>query len=306
MSKDYYKILGVPRDATQEEIKKAYRRLAMKYHPDKNKGSKEAEEKFKEINEAYAVLSDPEKRRLYDLYGSAEFGKRYTTEDIFRGFDFENIFRDLGIDLGPFFSRRNKKGGQTFVFDLGEIFSNLFRSPFEEEGFPFEGYQETIQTELPLTIEEMIRGGEKEVFLPGTFERVKIKIPQGVKDGQVLRITKKIGPTLKNYLFKVKLVSSSYKDFKVEDGNLIIEKEIPITSFFLGDEIELTTLEGKKIKAKVPPMTKPGVKLKLRNLGLPLEGGKRGDLYVALIPQMPSYLTAEQRELLKKLKETGL
>ncbi|MCS7279306.1 MAG: J domain-containing protein [Thermodesulfobacteriaceae bacterium] len=306
MSKDYYKILGVKKDATQEEIKRAYRKLAMKYHPDRNRGSKEAEEKFKEINEAYAVLSDPEKRKLYDLYGSAEFERRYTTEDIFRGFDFENVFKDLGIDLGAFFSKRNKKGGQTFVFDLGEIFSNLFRGPFEEESSPFGSYQETIQTELPLTIEEMIRGGEKEVFLPGTFERVKIKIPQGVKEGQVLRITKKIGPTLKNYLFRVKLVSSSYKDFKVEDGNLIIEREIPITSFFLGDEIEFTTLEGKKIKAKVPPMTKPGAKLKLRNLGLPLEGGKRGDLYVVLMPQMPSYLTAEQKELIKKLKETGL
>lgn len=303
MSKDYYKILGISKDATQEEIKKAYRRLAMKYHPDRNKGSKEAEEKFKEINEAYAVLSDPEKRKLYDMYGSAEFEKRYTTEDIFKGFDFENVFKDLGINLGTFFSKRNKRGGKTFIFDLGEIFSNLFRTPFEEES-PFETYQETIQTELPLTLEEIIKGGEKEVYLSGTFERVKIKIPPGVKDGQILRITKKIGPSLKTYMFKVKLIPSSH--YKVENGNLIMEKEIPLTSFFLGDEIELTTLEGKKIKAKVPPMTKPGAKLKLRNLGLPLEKDKRGDLYVVLLPQMPSYLTSEQKDLIKKLRETGL
>ncbi len=304
MAKDYYKILGVSKDATQEEIKRAYRRLAMKYHPDRNKGSKEAEEKFKEINEAYAVLSDPEKRRLYDMYGSTEFERRYTTEDIFRGFDFESVFKDLGIDLGTFFSKRNKKGGKAFLFDLSEIFSNLFRSPFEEESSPFETYQETIQTELPLTLEEIIKGGEKEVYLPGTFERIKIKIPPGVKEGQVLRINKKVGSTLKTYLFKIKFVPSA--NYRVENGNLILEKEIPLTSFFLGDEIELTTLEGKKIKAKVPPMTKPGAKLKLRNLGLPLEGEKRGDLYVVLLPQMPSYLTSEQKELIKKLRETGL
>lgn len=306
MAKDYYKILGVPRDATQEEIKKAYRKLAMKYHPDRNKGSKEAEEKFKEINEAYAVLSDPEKRKMYDLYGSAEFEKRFTTEDIFRGFDFENIFKDLGINLGTFFTKRNKRGGKTFVFDLGEIFSNLFRGPFEkfEEETPFEAYQETIQTELLLTLEEVIKGGEKEVYLPGTFEKVKIKIPPGVKEGQILKISKRVGPTLKTYLFKVKVISSS--DYKVEEGNLIMEKEIPLTSFFLGDEIEITTPEGKRIKAKVPPMTKPGAKLRLKNLGLPLSEGERGDLYVILLPQMPSFLTPQQKELIKKLKETGL
>jgi len=304
MPKDYYEILGVPRNATQEEIKKAYRRLAMKYHPDRNRGNKEAEEKFKEINEAYAVLSDPEKRRLYDMYGSAEFERRYTTEDIFKGFDFESVFRDLGINLGGFF-KRNRRGGKTFIFDLGDLFNNLFGTYFGEEEFsPFGEVYETIQMDLPLTIEDILKKGEKEVILPGTFETIKIKIPKGVKDGQILRIKRKEGRKTKEYLFKVRIVPDS--GYKVEDGNIIIEKEIPLTSFLLGDEIEVTTPDGKKVKAKVPSLIKPGAKLRLKGLGLPLEGGSQGDLYVVLQPKIPDKLTSEQKNLIEKLKSTGL
>ncbi len=304
MPKDYYEILGVPRNATQEEIKRAYRRLAMKYHPDRNRGNKEAEEKFKEINEAYAVLSDPEKRKLYDMYGSAEFEKRYTTEDIFRGFDFESVFRDLGIDLGGFF-RRNRRGGKTFVFDLGDLFSNLFGTYFGEEEFsPFGEVYETVQMDLPLTLDDIMKKGEKEVILPGTYETIKIKIPHGVRDGQLLRIKRKEGRKTKEYLFRVRIVPDS--GYKVEDGNILIEKEIPLTSFLLGDEIEVTTPDGKKVKAKVPPLIKPGAKLRLRGLGLPLEGGRQGDLYVILQPKIPEKLTSEQRSLIERLKSTGI
>ncbi len=303
MPKDYYEILGVSRNATQEEIKKAYRKLAMKYHPDRNKGDKEAEEKFKEINEAYAVLSDPEKRRLYDMYGSAEFERRYTTEDIFRGFDFESVFKDLGINLGGFF-KRNKKGGKTFIFDLGDLFSNLFGTYFEEDFSPFGEIYETIQIDLPLTLEEVIKKGEKEVILPGTFETIKIKIPQGVRDGQILRVKRKEGRKIKEYLFKVRIISQA--GYKIEGGNIFIEKEIPLTSFLLGDEIEVTTLDGKKIRAKVPPLTKPGAKLRLRGLGLPLEHGKQGDIYVVLSVKIPEKLTSEQKNLIERLKNTGL
>ncbi len=305
MPKDYYEILGVSRNATQEEIKKAYRKLAMKYHPDRNKGDKEAEEKFKEINEAYAVLSDPEKRKLYDMYGSAEFERRYTTEDIFRGFDFESVFKDLGINLGGFFKKRNKREGRTFFFDLGDLFSNLFGTYFEEENFsPFGDIYETIQIDLPLTLEEIMKKGEKEVILPGTFESIKIKIPKGIKDGQVLRIKRKEGRKTKEYLFKVKIISQP--GYKVEAGNIFVEKEIPLTSFLLGDEIEIITLDGKKVKAKVPPLTKPGAKLRLKGLGLPLENGKQGDMYVILFPKIPERLTSEQKNLLENLKHTGL
>lgn len=303
MPKDYYEILGVPRNATQEEIKKAYRRLAMKYHPDRNRGNKEAEEKFKEINEAYAVLSDPEKRRLYDLYGSAEFEKRYTQEDIFRGFDFESVFKDLGIDLGGFF-RKNRKGGRTFFFDLGDLFSTLFGTHFGEEFGPFGEVYETVQVDLPLTLEEVLKGGEKEVILPGSYETIKLKIPSDVRDGQILRVVKKVGRTTREYLFRVKILSSS--GYKVENGNLITEKELPLSSFLLGDEIEIVTLDGKKVKAKVPPLTKPGAKLRLKGLGLPIGKDKKGDLYIVLTLKIPERLTPEQKSLIEKLRSLGL
>jgi len=304
MPKDYYEILGVPRNATQEEIKRAYRKLAMKYHPDRNRGNKEAEEKFKEINEAYAVLSDPEKRKLYDMYGSTEFEKRYTTEDIFRGFDFESVFRDLGIDLGGFF-KRNRRGGRTFVFDLGDLFSNLFDTYFGEEEFsPFGETYETIQMDLPLTVEEIVKKREKEVILPGTYETIKIKIPSSVKDGQILRIKRKEGRKTKEYLFRVRIISDSR--YRVENGNIIIKKEIPLTSFLLGDEIEVRTPDGKKVRTKVPPLTKPGAKLRLKGLGLPLGGGIQGDLYIILQPIIPNKLTSEQKKLIEKLKRSGL
>jgi len=304
MPKDYYEVLGVSRNATQEEIKKAFRKLAMKYHPDRNKGNKEAEEKFKEINEAYAVLSDPEKRKLYDMYGSTEFERRYTQEDIFRNFDFESAFRDLGIDLSGFF-RKGKKGGRVFTFDLGDLLGNLFGTTFGEEGYsPFGEIYETYQFELPLTIDEAMHGGEKEVFIPGSYETLRIRIPPGIEDGTILKATKKSGKKVREFHLKVKIRAP--EGVKIENGQVYLEKEIPFTTFFLGGEIEVTTLEGKRIKTKVPPLVKPGAKLRLKGLGLPQKGGARGDLFVILQPSMPARLTTEQKELLERLKSLGL
>ncbi|MEM3373046.1 MAG: DnaJ domain-containing protein [Candidatus Anstonellales archaeon] len=141
--RDYYEVLGVPRNATQEEIKKAYRRLAMQYHPDRNK-SPEAEQKFKEINEAYAVLSDPEKRKAYDTMGYSNFHQRYSDEDIFRGFDFSSIFEEMGIN-----------------------FEDLGFSMFDDEFFPFQTRRKRenldIYLQVYLTFEEAIKGGKKEI-----------------------------------------------------------------------------------------------------------------------------------------------
>uniref|UniRef100_A0A832GM13 J domain-containing protein n=1 Tax=Caldimicrobium thiodismutans TaxID=1653476 RepID=A0A832GM13_9BACT len=303
MPKDYYSILGVPRNATQEEIKRAYRKLAMQYHPDRNKGNKEAEEKFKEINEAYAVLSDPEKRKLYDQFGSAEFERRYTQEDIFKDFDFENIFSDLGIDLSSFF-RKGKRGRKIYTFDLGDLFENLFRTTFQEEPYsPFGEVFETYQIEVPITLEESIKGAEKEVFIPGTYESIRVKIPAGVKDGQILKLKKKSGQKVREYYLKISIQLP--KGVRIEDGNLYMEKEVPLTTLYLGGEIEITTPDGRRVKTKVPSLTKPGAKLRLKGLGLS-NGTSRGDLFVILQPLMPGRLTPEQKDLLEKLKALGL
>ena len=309
MPKDYYKILGVPRNATQEEIKKAYRRLALKYHPDRNRGNKEAEEKFKEINEAYAVLSDPEKRKQYDMFGSVEFEKRYSQEDIFRGFNFENIFRDLGIDFdfGRFF--RFGEGTKGFTFDLSGLFSDLFGTYKSRSSRQFDFEQEMV-LELPVTIEEVAQGGEKILSIAplGKPEKVKVHIPPGVKEGQKLRLPAKgpIGPDGRRRDLFLKIKIEPHPIFERDGRDLIISREVPLSSFFLGGEVEIPTVYGKKIKAKIPPGTKPGAKLRLKGLGLPGENGAKGDLYVKLEPLVPKRLTKKQKELLKQLREVGL
>ena len=180
---DYYKILGVNKNASDEELKKAYRKLAMKYHPDHTKGDKNAEEKFKKISEAYAVLSDKEKRKQYDTFGSTGFQQRYSQEDIFRGFDFGDIFREFGFGgAGPF-------GGGGMKFSFGS-----------ESPFGGSQRQQQAQTkgsdlvyELPLTLQEVATGTSKTVSFQhqGRSEKITVKIPKGMISGKKLRVAGK-------------------------------------------------------------------------------------------------------------------
>lgn len=323
MAKDYYKILGVPRNATQEEIKKAYRRLALKYHPDRNKGNKEAEERFKEINEAYAVLSDPEKRRQYDQFGSTEFHRRFSQEDIFRGFDFENIFRDLGIgfDFGRVFRFGGGHRGQQFTFDLGDLFSHIFGTAPEEE-WRFGGYtgkedfqRTTVRSgdlvlELPVTLEEVAQGAEKVLSIAptGKPERIKVRIPVGVENGQKLRLPAMgaYGPDGRRGDLYLQIKIEDHPFFQREGRDVILDWSIPYTQAVFGTTIEVPTLYGKKVKVKVPPGTKSGTRLRLRGLGLPSRSGTKGDQFVRLQIEVPKRLTKKQEELLRELAKTGL
>jgi len=179
---DYYKILGVEKTASATEIKKAYRKLALKYHPDKTKGDKALEEKFKKISEAYAVLSDPEKKKQYDTYGSTDFHQHFSQEDIFNNFDFSNIFREFGFGGG--------RGAQGFSGGFGDVFSG------RGGGGGFHRQQRTpkgqdLIYEIPLTLSEVNSGTEKIISFKkkGGNEQISVKIPKGMLTGKKLRIS---------------------------------------------------------------------------------------------------------------------
>ena len=307
--KDYYKILGVPRNASQEEIKKAYRKLALKYHPDRNKGNKEAEERFKEINEAYAVLSDPEKRRQYDMLGAEGFQSKFSQEDIFRGFDFESIFKDFGIGFGG----RVRDIFSEFFGDFGTGFGG---SPFER-GRNYHTYHTGIKGrdlvyELPVTLEEAAKGAKKTISYNagGMRETISINIPAGVKDGQKLRVRGKgepgpYGGPRGDLYVQIRLLEHPL--FRREGHDIFYKQRIKFSDAVFGTEIEVPTIYGKRLKLKVPPGTQSGAKLRIRGYGLPRPDGRgKGDQYVEIHIDVPKHLTKEQEKAVMELKNVGL
>ena len=309
-AKDYYKILGVSRDASQEEIKKAYRRLALKYHPDRHKGDKEAEERFKEINEAYAVLSDPEKRRQYDSFGAEGFSQRFSQEDIFRGFDF-SIFEELGLGRGGF--GRIVFGGSMGGLGLDEIFHQIFQTEDRAWGFGHTGpgarRGQDVVMELPLTAREMHLGGKKTVQVTtGTSpERIEVTIPSGVRPGQRLRVKGRggLGPGGRGDLY-LEVVQAPGDPFRIQGSDVEIEAKVPLSGLLLGTQVEVPTLEGGLVRVSVPPGSAPGRRLRVRGKGLGKRTGPRGDLYVVIQPAVPSRLTDEQRKAVEELRRLGL
>lgn len=302
MGKDYYKILGVDKNADKEKIKKAYRKLAMKYHPDQNKGDKAAEEKFKDISEAYAVLYDDDKRRQYDRFGAEGFGRRYTNEDIFRGFDFSSVFSEFGFGgediLSQFFgaeARRRGHGGAS------RGFAGMGAQP--RKGQDYAG-------EVQITLEESVLGGTRIVTLPGSGERVSVKIPAGIREGNKLRVQGKggtavIGGPRGDLFLRVGIMPHAI--FRREGDNLYIKREVGLTDAVLGCSVNVKTMDGKEVTVKVPPGTRPGSKLRLKGRGAPHMGKSgSGDLFVEVQVSIPKNLTEEQREIFEKLKAEGL
>jgi curved DNA-binding protein len=301
--KDYYKILGVNKTASDSEIKKAYRKLAMKYHPDHTKGDKSAEETFKKISEAYAVLSDKEKRKQYDTFGSAGFQQRYSQEDIFRGSDFESILNELFGGSGHFGG-----GGRGMRFSFGG-------------GGPFGSYQRQQQAqpkgsdleyELSLTLEEVASGTQKIVSFQhkGRSEKITVKIPKGMISGKKLRISGKGEPSpyggpAGDLYIKSKVLHHPVYDVQAQD--LYINRDIKLTEAILGTNISVPTLSGKELKLKIPAGTKHKTKMRLSGHGLPhMHGKSQGDLYVHIHVNMPKRLNKKQKALIEQLAETGL
>jgi len=295
---DYYKALGVDKNASPEEIKKAFRKLAVKYHPDRNPDNKAAEDKFKDINEAYAVLSDSKKKEEYDTYGSSGFHKQYSQEDIFRGFDFSNAYKDMGA------------GGSE------DIFSRLFGGSFGRGGARggFRGGPQRggdLEMEVEIGFRDAALGAEKQIAFrrSGQREELKIKIPAGVDNGSKIRITGKGGQGEgggpDGDLFLIMRVLPDQL-FTRDGGDLFVDRTIPFSSACLGTSLDVPTLESDK-RIKVPAGIQPGTKIRLKGCGIkPLSSNTKGDLYVKVAVHVPETLNAEQKKLVEELAKKGL
>lgn len=316
--KDYYATLGVPRNATDDDIKKAFRRLARQYHPDVAKDKRVAEERFKEINEAYEVLGNPENRRRYDQLGpnwkagsefrpppgwqrrgSARAGRGATGDH--GGFEFEFGGTGFSDFFEALFGGRARAGAGGHGFGFGF-------EPEESRGFGSRGGD--VESDLRVALDEVLHGSVRTITQQrvqardGHVERTsfQVRIPPGVKEGQRIRVAGKGEPSPGagpgDLYLRVRL--EQHPDFEVRDRDLWTEIAVAPWEAVLGAAVNVPTLEGP-ISLRVPPGSKNGQQLRVRGRGLPLGDGNRGDLYVVVTLEVPTSVTAEEKELWEKL-----
>jgi curved DNA-binding protein len=307
--RDYYDTLGVSRTATQDEIKSAFRKLARKYHPDIAKDKKAGEEKFKEINEAYEVLGDAEKRGKYD-----ELGANWKQGEPFQP----------SAGAAPQWNNRGGVESSEFHFE-GTGFSEFFEAMFGRRGgfggnsFPETGdsrfgetssatYPIDAEADIMVTLEEALNGSTRQIRLQKqmrgaepTSETLKVKIPPGVREGQRIRLSGK-GQNGGDLFLSVHL--ERHPDFRVQEANLHSELELAPWEAVLGCKVTIPTLGGHA-KLTVPPGTQNGQQFRLQNLGLPRREGGRGNLYVSVKIQTPLTVNEQEREVWQKLAATS-
>jgi len=319
--KDYYKLLGVSRSASKEDISKAFKKLARKYHPDLNPNDKVAEAKFKEINEAYEVLKDEKKRKLYDQFGSNwEHGQNFQPPPGYENMNFGGGgFPGGGAGFSDFFET---------IFGGGAGGAS-FRGGFQQGGFPGgggfggSGYRQRprrgsdSEATYELTLDEAFRGGAKSITLqeqvtgPEGFPRMttktlEVNVPPGIKDGQKIRLAGQGnpgpagGPKGDLYL-KIRLLP--HPMFKVTDSDVILDLPLAPWEAALGATVRIPTLDGA-VEMKIPPGMGSGKKLRIKGKGLGAPA-KRGDQFVRILIQVPDIMSPEERDLWEKLKETS-
>lgn len=290
--KDYYAILGVKRNASEKEIRQAYRRLARELHPDLHPGDKQAEQRFKEVNEAYQVLSNPENRKKYDQYGE--------------NWKYADQFAQAGAG-NPF-----GWSGPRITFDVG---ASPFESIFEEifsglggrsSGFPrFSDYEVSAE----VTLEEAFRGTKRIVEVPaagstGRSRRIEVRIPPGIEDGSRVRVP--IGDAGAGDLYiRVRVIPDAR--FERKGGDLYTEVSVPIEDLVLGGEVEIQGIDSRAVLT-IPAGTQNGRRFRLSGKGMPRigQGGTRGDLYVTVKARLPENVTAQERELFERLRSLRL
>ncbi len=300
--KDYYELLGVKKNASDDEIKRAFKKLARKYHPDVNPGDKKAEDRFKEMSEAYAVLSDGEKRRKYDMMGHAAFSGGSPWGDRGAPQNVEDILREFGV--GDIFGRIFGGGGR----GRGGNFWGSSRHQGPTKG-------QDVNYSMEIGFDDALRGMSTTLTVPKTeirngstrrtTERIQVKIPAGVSSGSKIRLAGKGEPSANGGapgdLFIITKVEP-HKFFERKGDNLYLDLPISLGEAVLGTRVEIHTYEGTT-KMTVPPCTQNGQTFRLSGKGAPhLKGGGKGDLYVTARVQIPGHVDDESQELIREFE----
>ena len=322
--KDYYKILGVSKDATQDDIKRAYRKLARKYHPDANPDNPSAEEKFKEIGEAYEVLKDPNKRKRYDMLGSnwkqyeragtgwtGGGGRTYTYDFSGGGFNFGDLSSGFSDFFEMFFGRGADERFSSFTSQFGGGAGTQTKQRRKSTWRTSATYQKgrDLQSNLNVTLREAYFGTRRSLRLQkdGKTKTVSLKIPKGIKDGGKIRISGEGdrsptgGPSGDLYLI---VNVANHKFFTRKGDDLYCDIPVTIKEALYGGKIDIPTFDGK-VMVKLPARTQTGKTLRLKGKGMPrLKGGGYGNLYAKIKIVLPEKLTSEQRKHLEEFAKS--
>ncbi|MCC6747568.1 MAG: J domain-containing protein [Deltaproteobacteria bacterium] len=305
---DYYKVLGVKRNAPPEEISKAYKRLARTYHPDLNKAG-DAESKFKQVNEAYEVLKDPEKRKRYDLLGSNwKHGAPFEPPPDFRNGGAQWDVRGApggfgGADFSDFFE--TLFGGRPRRGRRGPRLEDLFGGGGGEE-VPEARPGQDIESTVTVELEDAFHGAKRSIELTGPTgrKRYEVKIPKGIRDGERIRLAGQgLGggrETRGDLYLTIKI--APHERFRVEGDDLVVETPVDAWDAALGGKVAVSTLDGE-VQMSLPAGQASGVRLRLRGKGLPKRDGTHGDLYAQIKIVVPRSLSDEQRRLFEKLRD---